>query len=202
MPVLVHDTDFLIWEVTETLPELLSVIPASVTRPDYRAESRMLEWAAVQMALKSFTGVFHEVLHYENGAPYLAQDNRCLSISHTRGAVAIYFSSCRCGIDVEYLAGRADKLRTRFMSEQEGFLKHDDRQVEATLLWSAKEAVFKVLEDQEAIDFKNHLHAEAFPYALTGTFKMQETKTPYQQWYEVSYHIFDSFVFTKAIPLD
>lgn len=202
MSVLLRDKDFLIWEVTESLPELLSCIPAFIPRPSYKAESRMLEWAAVHVALKALTGEWQLILHYSNGAPYLANDNRCLSVSHTRGVVAVSLSSYPCGIDVEYLADRALKLRDRFLSHAECAINLMDKSLESTLLWSAKEAVFKVHPQQEAIDFKFHLHAQPFTFGNLGTFKVQETKTPYQKWYEVSYRIFDTFVFTRAIPLD
>ena len=73
---------FVVWMVKESLPELLSLLPAGVQIPAYKAESRRLEWVVVHVLVQVITGKFQLVKHRDTGAPYLEDDPRYLSISH------------------------------------------------------------------------------------------------------------------------
>lgn len=190
---------FVVWEVKESLPELLSLLPASVQCPSFKAESRKLEWAAAHVLVQEITGKFQLIKHLHTGAPFLDGDARHLSISHTRNFVSVCLSDVPVGIDVEMITPRANKLRSRFMSPSEGFLEDGYADVEATLLWSAKESLFKILEEQDAVDFLQHLHTQAVPFSEEGIIPAQEKRTPYQKMYEVHYRIFPDFVLTWAL---
>lgn len=192
---------FVVWRVKESLPELLSLLPAGIQIPVFKAESRRLEWVVVHVLVQVITGKFQFVKHRDTGAPYLEDDHRYISVSHTKNYVTVCLSDIPVGIDVEVITPRANKLRKRFMSSDEGFLDTEHSEVEATLIWSAKESLFKVLEEQDEVDFLQHLHTYPVPFAEEGVIFSQEKKTSHQKQYEVHYRVFSDFVLTWAMSI-
>lgn len=82
--------------------------------------------------------------------PYLPDEDYHFSISHCGDyAAAIVSAHSRVGIDVELITHRVDKIRHKFLHEAElmGWniegLEPAERFSTLTLLWSAKEAMFK-----------------------------------------------------------
>lgn len=199
MPVFASITPtFLIWEVKESLPELLSLLPADVPMPAYKSESRQVEWVVTHLLVQQILGRFALVRHHESGAPYLDGISQHISISHTKGYVAVSMTEEPLGIDIERISNRAQRVRSRYMDENEGFSEAKEPEVEATLIWSAKEAVFKILPIQEGVNFLTQIRTEKFPYTGEGSF-MAVGKNSCDEWlYTVSYKIYTEFVLTFA----
>ena len=91
-----------------------------------------------------------EILIADTRKPYLAGEKYHFSISHFgHYAAAIVSSSSRVGVDVEKASPTIEKIRHKFLSESElvmafeGIEKSGHRLRQLTLLWSAKESVFK-----------------------------------------------------------
>ncbi len=78
----------------------------------------------------------------EFGKPYLEGSNYHFSLSHSDNFAAIIISKTTCGIDIQTPTPKIDRLAHRFMhpSDWQELEKH---QLDSTLFWSAKEAVFK-----------------------------------------------------------
>lgn len=93
-----------IWKSDETTEQLL----ASLEHKDwYReklavlSEKRKHEWLSVRVLLKALCGEEKEIAYYSSGRPYLKDGSRYISISHTRGYVAVALhSSCEVGVDI------------------------------------------------------------------------------------------------------
>lgn len=163
-----------IWKVTETTDELRSLLTDKSFTPDffsYKSSSRQLEFLAVRVLIKELTGVEYRVSHYESGKPYLDGCKSKISISHTKGYVAVVLHPEKeTGIDIEYRSDRVKKVVERFISEKEMslicdkllFITDEDEKDCAMvnmylLFWSAKETMFKML-DSSGVDFLEHLH--------------------------------------------
>ena len=67
------------------------------------------------------------------------------------------------------------------------------------LHWSAKEAIYKCMEIQEEVDFKEHLRIFPFEVKEEGTFQAQEYRSPRQHPYTVSYRLHPDFVLTWTL---
>lgn len=190
--------NFQLWEVSETLSELLSLLPVQVELPSFKAETRMKEWAVAHLLVQRILGDFHSISHLPSGKPYIEGVQLELSISHTKGVVAVCLSDKPIGIDVEQLTERAYKISSRFMDEQEGF-DDDEHSVEgAVLVWAAKEAVFKILPVQDEVDFLQHIRTKKIPFSMDGILLGKELRSDKQKGYQVSYHIYPQFVLTWA----
>lgn len=96
----------------------------------------------------------------ETRKPYLESESHRFSISHCGAyAAAIVSTSHRVGIDVETPQRKVIRLNAKFLNEHETQLMHNaqgEEQMLSTLLWSAKESLYKWYS-LGGIDFKKHL---------------------------------------------
>ena len=180
-------------------------LPASVSQgvERFAAPHRRLEWLSVRLLLITMLGrqdVADALIGYTPaGAPYLLDHTHALSISHTKGYVAVMLApwGSRPGIDLEQWGERVCKVASRFMREDEEVPLYYESPVAALLLhWSAKEAMYKSMPQQEAVDFKQHLRIFPFPIAAEGCFDAQEYRTSLQQRYSMAYRLYADFVLT------
>lgn len=190
-----------IWKTEESPEELLSLL---TNETDYlqeistmRTENRKKEWLAVRVLLKELLGEEARIAYHTNGAPYLPEKNLHISISHTKGYVAVALSpDSPVGIDIEYISDRIMKVRERFLSEEENNAIDAMHEREHLLIyWCAKETMFKMIKE-EGIDFINHLHVNPFPFKREGSFTASETRTSQAVSYIISYRVYDQFVIT------
>ncbi|MGN0067901.1 MAG: 4'-phosphopantetheinyl transferase superfamily protein [Bacteroides sp.] len=199
------DAQIGIWKMEEGESELMARLPASVSQgvERFAAPHRRMEWLSVRLLLITMLGrqdVADALIGYTPaGAPYLLDHTHALSISHTKGYVAVMLApwGSRPGIDLEQWGERVCKVASRFMREDEEVPLYYESPVAALLLhWSAKEAMYKSMPQQEAVDFKQHLRIFPFPIAAEGRFDAQEYRTSLQQHYSMAYRLYADFVLT------
>lgn len=193
-----------IWKIEETAEELMTNLSVRTLANErfqrYTNKTRISEWLAVRNLLKTICCEEKQICYTESGKPYLSDNSYKISITHTKGYVAVLIHSIlEVGIDIEQQSNRVLKLKERFMSAAE--LSNLDSTNEAThalLYWSAKETLFKILPESE-IDFREHLHINNFPLKESGQIGASETKTLENQKFEISYQVFADFVLTFAL---
>ncbi len=193
-----------VWKIEETEEELLAMLERKedylLFRESISSASRRLERLASRALLRELLGREEEVAYRFSGAPYLPRSPRChISVSHTRGFVAVVLDKRPVGVDIEYRSDRVLKIRSRFMGLDEE--RHIDpaHEVEHLLLhWCAKETLFKLLSLEE-VDFQEHLHVDAFPYAEEGTFFAWESKTSRRRMYELAYRVTPTYVLVWSV---
>ena len=82
--------------------------------------------------------------HLSTLNPQLSTLNPHISVSHTRGYAALLLSDdCRVGVDIEYRSDRVERIASRFIRPDERAETTDEK----LLLWSAKEAVYKLFSE-------------------------------------------------------
>ena len=98
-----------IWQVTETLEELYACLSDDVVRQELerlKAPSRKMEYLAVRVLLKTMLGKEVRIGHEPSGKPFLTGGEYHVSISHTKGYVAVgLHESAQPGIDLEAYGG-------------------------------------------------------------------------------------------------
>ncbi len=160
-------------ETAEALLALLpsDLFLAHYAQAHFGSDTRRREWLATRVLLHCVAGTTAPISYDAQGAPFLCTPEALspgmadtsaapfISISHSRGLAAIALSSVRAvGIDVERWSARPLRLAERFLMPEEMPLlaalpagasqtPHLQEAAEraATLLWSAKEAAFKML---------------------------------------------------------
>ena len=97
----------------------------------------------------------------DTNKPYLPDEQYHFSISHCGDyAAAIVSRDKRVGIDVELTTNKIVKIKDKYLSQEEQHLFNTESLTTdyhlLTLLWSAKESVFKWY-GQGNVDFKKHI---------------------------------------------
>lgn len=205
MPLFLHHKEraceWGVWRVSETYGELCALLPrATVEEAESRfaAPHRRQEWLAVRALLRQLAGRDAEVCYLPSGRPCLADGSACISISHTRGYVAVILGRGTVGIDIEQYGPRVHRVADRFMRDDEAALPFEGDDTWSLLLhWSAKETLFKCL-DAEGVDFRRHLRIIPFRPARRGVFHAREYRTGERRRFFVRYLLHPGFVLTWA----
>jgi len=112
--------------------------------------------------------------------PFLPDEQYHFSISHCGDyAAAIVSSTERVGIDVELLTPRVEKIKHKFLHPEELTMVEQstaDTITLLTLLWSAKEALFKWWGNGD-VDFSEVLRIHQLPEQGEGTINASFIKT-------------------------
>ena len=107
-------------------------------------------------------------------------------------------SSVPVGIDIEQYAQRVHKVSDRYVRPDEQVESYQGDITWGLLLyWSAKEAVFKRMENADA-DLRKLRLTHFIPQG-EGTFQVQELATEQQELYSVGYRICPDFVLTWTL---
>jgi phosphopantetheinyl transferase len=149
-------TRLAVWHIREDEAFFLEKVPLSrkITHPHKR-----LQHLAGRYLLQHLFPEFpiHLVQIADTRKPFLSNESHHFSISHCGDYAAVIVSTDnRVGIDIELHSDRIFSLQHKFLSEKETALGNDIGAVFPTLIWSAKEAMYKWYSLGE-IDFQAHL---------------------------------------------
>ena len=107
-----------------------------------------------------------EILGADTRKPFLKDEKYHFSISHSGYfAAAIASPLHRVGVDVELVTPRISNITHKFLNEEEFQFLESYRELQhiyfdlATILWSAKEAVFKWYGNGQ-VDFRQHIQLQ------------------------------------------
>ena len=165
-----------IWEIKESLEELLQ-LGHTISVPDFNTEKRNKEWLASRLLLKKINP--NTTISYnEFGAPEI-DNGQFISISHSKGLVAIIISQQQVGIDIEEISEKALRVSSKFISKNN--LK-DLTAEKASLIWSCKETIYKWYQKGN-IDFIKDLIIQPFLIAEKGEIKAQFKNEPLTLFY-------------------
>lgn len=191
-----------IWKMDETYETLCALLPPPMVAEAERrfsAPHRRQEWLSVRALLQELSGCGSVISYLPSGKPYLAGSSGHISISHTKGYVALILGDSPVGIDIEQYGRRVHKVASKYMRDDEQPRPYDGDDTWSLLLhWSAKEVLFKCME-AEGVDFKEHLRVLPFTPGLQGTFHACEYKTELRRSYLIHYLLHPDFVLTWSV---
>jgi len=164
-------TRIAIWKIEEAESFFSSTVPLQreITHPHKR-----LQHLAGRYLLRClFPGFpYEEIVIADTRKPYLPYEQYHFSISHCGNfAAAIVSKNKRVGIDIEIPTERVVRIRHKFLhaAELQAFRQLTTHNVQlTTLLWCAKEAMFKWWGWGE-VDFSEMLRIENFALQQEGT---------------------------------
>ena len=171
-----EEVSILVWEITETLDELLDLY-GNINTSNYTSEKRKKEHLISRLMVNKIckNGA---IIYNEFGAPEL--DNaKHLSISHSNELVTIIISNKKTGLDIEKISEKALRTASKFVAEKNLIKLNKEK---ATLIWCIKEAVYK-WHQEGGIDFiKDIIIAEFFAKEhgnVTAYFREKELNLNY-----------------------
>lgn len=154
-----------LWKVTENRDQLFDSLRMTPKAEDEWREishpKRKQEWLAARHLFHNL-GIAEIVRYMDNGKPYLL-DGRKISISHSKDLVGVFIHPDKeVGIDIQSPDEKLVKISSRFCNAEEfDFAANSANPIEVfTVIWSAKEAVFKVYG--ENIHFARQMSVRPF----------------------------------------
>lgn len=109
----------------------------------------------------------------EHGKPFLPNDERHISISHTVGFASVMIGN-EAGVDVQEFRPKIMRMADRFLDENERNLAPDVERT--TLLWAAKEVIYK-FNGKPGLDFRDPITIHQIrPNTLETSFEFNDHK--------------------------
>lgn len=170
MPLIVQrnftdqNTTLVLWKATEatrTLFELASADGRSLSEVDSMVlEKRKREWLCTRILLNHLRPEA-ELKNLKNGKPYLA-DGSHISISHSEELAGVVISDHPVGLDIQRPVEKMRRISSRFCNETEltDAANSGNPLTYVSMIWSAKEAVFKCFG--EHVRFAEDLQMKRF----------------------------------------
>ncbi|MDR0830471.1 MAG: 4'-phosphopantetheinyl transferase superfamily protein [Prevotellaceae bacterium] len=183
-----------LWKIEESVEELLEILHHDndllLQIAQFGSEKRKLEYLAVRVLLNAVLNAEKTIEYHPSGAPFLTDKSFNISIAHTGIYVTlILHPKKKVGIDIEKISDKAVRVQHKFLSQKEiDFVENSTEKTHLTLLWCAKEALYKII-DVEIIDFVADLQVSPFQPYIAGTIEAQEFCTQHQREYTLSYKI-------------
>lgn len=134
----------LCWHVAESTEELehLCVQRDIILPPPMHLESRRKQVMATSLLhAQLFPGT---ILSYTGTGKPVIDSNNHVSISHSGEMLVMMKSSIPCGIDIERIHSRVQKVRHKFLNDDELVETEHASDHIVTQYWTSKEAMFKV----------------------------------------------------------
>ncbi|MDQ3108642.1 MAG: 4'-phosphopantetheinyl transferase superfamily protein [Bacteroidota bacterium] len=163
-----------IWEVTETEEELLLLYPANAAELEklnsYTHAFRRTQFLASRLLLHTLLpGV--KIIYDVNGKPFPDDENMHLSLSHSGKLIAMMTDSKHCGIDIETIRPKIEKIASKFLSDEERAACTEEPVAQRMhVYWCVKEAIYKV-EGAKNVSLKSDIFVENVYNPVTGTVK-------------------------------
>jgi phosphopantetheinyl transferase (holo-ACP synthase) len=166
-----------IWHITESSEELKLQLTDQYDESEKETRingANALHWLASRCLIQQvFSGNKLRLEKDYNNHPTLFVNNTKwqISITHAAEMAGIYISKNKhIGIDLEQIDARILRVSNKFMNENElAFAGNTNQIAEMTLIWSAKETLYKLYNKKE-LDFKKHLLIEPFSLVQTENF--------------------------------
>lgn len=142
---------------------LLNDVEVRICRMPSQGRQRDNERLYAQGLIDGIFNCHVEILHEQSGKPYLEGFPDEISISHTKGFVAVARNmqnpSVPVGVDIEYVSDRVLRVLEKFLTENETALAEKNAWLPyrdfCLVAWCAKEAAYKKCGVQ-GVDFKEH----------------------------------------------
>lgn len=181
-----------LWKITETKEELIDLLPKSwLSNLDLNKVSQ--HNLAARVLANLVCPNFDLLEKDEYGKPYFDSADHFISITHSGDyAGFMYNDKKECGIDMEKITGRVERIVSKFIREDEGKYLQLGLNGMYTV-WCAKEAMYKYY-GLKSLDFKKHLKLDYQKLEQHGSLSGHIDKGTFQQSMELEYEFIDEYL--------
>lgn len=159
------------------------------------SDKRRREFYFTRVLLRSFS-IDLNIEYKPTGKPIINEGH--ISISHSRNTVIIGYSKNHIiGVDIEYYNPKIHRVKHKFLAEIEKEKFDTNNEEILTLLWSIKEAIYK-MEDIPGLLFKDHI----LVYALSHRGDVRVIKNGLEHDYIFDFLIFNDFLITYCYLIE
>ncbi len=161
-------TTIFVWKITETFEKLKSEVKLTqnshIRLNGMKSEMHQKGFLSVRKLLETASYSDFDLTYDQFGKPHL-NDGKHISISHSFEFSTIIISDKTVGIDIEMQREKIVLIAEKFVNENELHLLKKLNQTDyikkLTVKWGAKEAIFKI-RNEEGISFKNNIWVKTF----------------------------------------
>ena len=168
---LTKNTSLGIWKIEENPESLKTNLQLSPAENNYyttlRSELRKKHWLSYRNILTNLLDKGSEELFYDSfGKPHSVNPTYHLSVTHSGiFSAAIVSSESAVGIDIERLTDRVERVKEKFLSEEErACIGNQNRLEKLYIYWGAKESLYK-LYGKPDVEFGKDIILECFEYS-------------------------------------
>lgn len=195
-----HNTKLAVWKIAEEESFFLEKV--SLKRDITHPHKRLQHLAGRYLLAYLFPDFPSEAIAIaDTRKPFLPEEEYHFSISHCGDyAAAIVSRTERVGVDVELLTPRVERIKHKFLHPDELLMVHDsklDQITLLTLLWSAKEAMFKWWGNGD-VDFSEALRIQELPQDQQGTLAASFIKDQSHTDLSLHYQLFGNLTLVWA----
>jgi len=198
-----------VWKITESVDELLSMVDFSkedyATFEKFKVKSRQAHWLSYRLMIRQLMGNECKCDFYydEHGKLQFKDLDYSISVTHSGLYSGVIISSNHyVGIDIEKLGDRINLLADKFLSDEEKLhLPEENQHRYLTVLWSAKEALFKLFGKSNVI-FDTNIILYPFELKDRGTLKGKISIGKINREYQLGYEFSDSEDYILVYSID
>lgn len=185
-----------LWQITESHDELQAMLPSEILTDAELANihhpQKQIEFFCSRLCINYLTDKLN--LNYlgikkdEYGKPFLVGCNWQMSLTHSLKYVAVVMHAHKpLGVDIEKKTEKLLRIKNKYLSAEELAFANDDIG-KLTILWSAKEALYKLYGKRKVIFNQNLIikpkppdpqRGNSFSVAFKGTININNTNNEY-----------------------
>lgn len=195
----------LVWSIDETIDELCSNIELTEQSQQrmnsMKSDLHQRAFLSVRQLLLQLGYADEDLLYDVTGKPHL-RDGKFISISHSHQLAVVLVSDHAVGVDVELIREKVAKIGPKFCATELQFLA-PELTIEAerlTVIWGAKEAVFKIV-NREGISFKDHVFVAPFDLNSAATSATLAFESQFRQ-FKIQYQFIANYALVYAFELN
>ncbi len=172
-----------VWHITETSSELSALLSPykELALFDIEETQKTKLWhhthfLSTRLMLYKYAKLHAPIFKDEFGKPM--HEGRRISITHSNNYAAVIVSDKKqVALDLEKIDPRIIRVAHKFLHSEENFFNPLEQEIYLTLIWSAKETMYKLYSRNEVI-FKDELRISPFKYQEQGSFRGDILKSP------------------------
>lgn len=132
-----------IWEFQDSETDYLLEFWEETDKNKAYAFSKKMEYCMIRALLKQELPE-HKIAYKPDSSPYLIPNKHFISISHSFPYACIALGNQPIGVDLEKVKEKIIKLRHKFVLNESDFIEKEFEKEYLTVIWSVKEALYKV----------------------------------------------------------
>ena len=193
------NTTVIVWKIEEDLSFLEDIYLNENSKnriSKMKSEVHKKGFLSVRHLLKHLGYTDNDLFYTEDGKPHL-KDGKRISISHSFNFSALIVSNQVIGIDIEKNREKIKRIASKFIGNETDFLNDDKLIEQLTVIWGAKESLFKIHPDG-GLNFKHHLPIDTFKLTDKRT-RGWIIKDNFYEVFNIYFEFIDDFTLVYAL---
>ncbi len=193
-----------IWEIVESTDELIAITRLNesdkIIFENFSSENRKKQWISTRALTQVLIGKDTRIEYTEFGKPYLAEKNFGFSISHSGRFAAIMINkNSACGIDIENISPKLEKVKHKFLNPSEYSLNTSKNEIEQLcVIWGVKESIYK-MEGSKSLNFSKEIIVTSKIKEEKGEIKAEVRQKESIKHYTLQYEKVDDFMLVNTL---